>query len=449
MLRRLAVFPGPFSLEAVEAVAGDETMAAAECGPLLAGLVRKSLVAIDPAASRLSYRLLETIRAYAGDKLATAGERALLCARHARHVGEVLERAGRDWDATADAVWLGRYGWLLADLHAALRWCFGPGGDQALGLVIVGRSRQFWYLLNLKGEGRRWVEAAAAALGPDTPDEIAASVWLAAGYLTGERSFERSILALRQAAELFGRLNDRVQRGSALGALGQMLALSGDTAAAAEVLAEARILLEPGVGARHLGNCAMGFGMLHEAVGAWSEARREFALARTLFQAVGATWLATVVLNNHAEAMWSEGALDAAIETMRETLDQARRGGYQRMIGLASGSLAGMFTARGDLDQALAMAGEAVPLCRENEDVDWLFLHLALRAAKAGRPEDAARLWGYVERAGSSARQINERRARDALAALLREVMAPTRIEELMTAGRHLDEDQAAALALA
>src|SRR5262249_29639129 len=68
MLRRLAVFPGPFSLEAVEAVVGDETLAAAECGPLLAGLVRKSLVAIDPAAGRLAYRLLETIRAYAGDK---------------------------------------------------------------------------------------------------------------------------------------------------------------------------------------------------------------------------------------------------------------------------------------------------------------------------------------------------------------------------------------------
>jgi tetratricopeptide (TPR) repeat protein len=450
MLRRLAVFPGPFSLEAVEAVAGDETMAAAECGPLLAGLVRKSLVAFDPAAGRLTYRLLETIRAYAGDKLAAAGERALLRARHARHVGEVLERAARDWDATADAAWLDRYGWLLADLRAALRWSLGPDGDRTLGLAIVGRSRQLWQQLNLRAEGRRWAEAAAAALGPDTPDGLVAPVWLAVGYLTGERSFERSILALRQAAELFRQLNDRVECGTALSLLGQVLALSGDTAAAADALAEARLLLEPGAGRRRLGNCAMGFGMLHTAVGSWSGARREYELARTLFEAVGATRLAMAALYNLADAMWTQGALDAAIDAKREALDLARHEGNWDLVGFAFGGLAGMLTQRGYLEDALVMAREAVPLCREAEYIDWLFPHLALRAAKVGRSEDAARLWGYAERVGSSTvPQIHERRAVDALAALLRDAMAPARIEELMTAGRHLDEDQAAALALA
>jgi tetratricopeptide (TPR) repeat protein len=246
-------------------------------------------------------------------------------------------------------------------------------------------------------------------------------------------------------------LNKPSERGTALALLGQVLALSGELAAAADALAEARRLLEQGGGKRRLGNCATGFALLHIAAESWSEARREFALARTLFQAAGATWLETVVLYNLAHAMWAEGALDSAIETMRETLDLARREGNRRLAGLAAGSLAERLTARGDLDEALVAAREAVPLCREAEYVDWLFPHMALRAAKAGRPEDAARLWGYADRLaeGGSVRQINEQRTVDALSALLRAVVAPVRLKELVAAGRYLGEEQAIALALA
>ncbi|MEI9985870.1 MAG: hypothetical protein WDN69_23410 [Aliidongia sp.] len=108
-------------------------------------------------------------------------------------------------------------------------------------------------------------------------------------------------------------------------------------------------------------------------------------------------------------------------------------------------------TARGDLDAALAMAREAVPLCREDGYVDWLFPHLALRVAKAGRSEDAARLWGYADRIAESGTtwQINSQNALDALAALLAQVMDSARIDMLMAAGRHLGEEEAVALALA
>jgi tetratricopeptide (TPR) repeat protein len=169
-----------------------------------------------------------------------------------------------------------------------------------------------------------------------------------------------------------------------------------------------------------------------------------------LFQAAGATWLETVVLYNLAHAMWAEGALDTAIETKREARDLARREGDWDLVGLACGSLAGMLTARGDLDEALVFAREAVPLCREAEYVDWLFPHLALLAAKAGRAENAARLWGYADSLaeGGTARQVHEQRAIEALAALLRAVVSPARLEELVAAGRHLGEEQAIALAL-
>jgi predicted ATPase/DNA-binding winged helix-turn-helix (wHTH) protein len=451
MLRRLAVFPGHFSLEAAEAILCDDALGGSACGDVLAGLVRKSLVSIDLAGSPRSYRLLETVRAYAAEKLDAAGERAPLRARHAGFVAGVLKRALADWDATPDRAWLDRYRWLLTDLRVALLWSFEPGGDPSLGLVIVGRSRLLWQQLNLRVEGCRWAEAAITALTPETPDAIAAPAWLALGYLTGERSVQQSILALRRAAELFGRSGGRIEHGTALTVLGQALALSGQTAAAADSLTRARILLGQDAGSRRLGICAMGFGMLYAAAGSWFDARREYELARSLFQAVGAARLAMATLYNLADAMWTEGALDMAIDAKRETLDLARLEGNWDLAGFACGSLAGMLTARGDIDEALAYAREAMPICREAEYVDWLYPHLAMRAAKAGRLEDAARLWGYADRLAKtgSVWQIHEQQAVEALSALLHAAVAPARMEELVAAGWHLGEEQAIAIALA
>jgi predicted ATPase/DNA-binding winged helix-turn-helix (wHTH) protein len=451
MLRRLAVFQGRFSLPAVEAVLVDATMTEADCGDVLARLVRKSLVSINLAAAPRSYRLLLTIRSYAAEKLEAAGEERLLRARHARYVGDVLARAMGDWEETADTVWIDRYGWLITDIRAALQWSFKPDGDPAIGMMLSALSRPLWRMLNLNGEGRRWAEVAVAALGPETPDDVAASVWFAVGYLTGGRWFERSTLALQNAAELFGRLNDLARRGEALAVLGQMLAMARKTASAAEVLVEARHLLEQQAGTRRLGVCAQAFGMLHGASGSWAAARQEFETARVLFQAVGAKRLATSALCNLADVMWAEGELSAAIETARSALDLARRDNHRRYIGLASGYLAGMLTLRGDLDEALVAAREAVPLCREDEYIEWLFPHLALRVAKAGRPDEAALIWGYAERNVEPGveRQINEQRAADMLMALLSGAIESARLDQLMAAGRYLSEDQIIALTVA
>ncbi|MEI9985869.1 MAG: winged helix-turn-helix domain-containing protein [Aliidongia sp.] len=325
VLRRLAVFPGHFSLEAAEAVIADETLPRARCGDELAGLVRKSLVSIDPDATRSPYRLLETIRSYAVEKLEAAGELTVLRARHARYLAEVLGRAMREFETTADTIGFDRYGGLLDDLRAALRWSFGPDGDVELGLAIVGRSRLLWALPNLRREGRCQAEEAAARLRPETPDSIAAYVWMAVGALTGGSSFERSIVALRTAAELFGRLNDRDERGTALAWLGQMLALSGQPEAAAEVLTEARVLLDGTARKRRLGDCALGFGLLHTATGSWAKARRECEAAVAWYREADSPRQVVAALHDLTDAIWAEGELVRAIETEREVLDLARR----------------------------------------------------------------------------------------------------------------------------
>ncbi len=450
MLRRLAIFPGPFSLVAVEAVISDEAVSRRQCGAVLAVLVRKSLVSIDPTVVPSPYRLLETIRTYASEKLDAADERHLLQKRHAGCLSSILAGSVGDWASMGDDAWIDRYGWLIADLRTALGWCFGPDGDVRQGVVIVGHSCVLWHMLNLDGEGRRWAERAATVLDPDMPDDDAARLWFAIGYLTGPRSPDRAIRALQKAAELFRRSDKPDERGSVLAMLGQGLCLSGQIAAAAEALTEARTLLNRSKDKRHLGNCAMAFAIILATKGAWATARQEQELALSLLEAAGARRRVVTALGHFANIMWAEGAIAAAIETNRDFLALTRREGYRRQIGRAGGNLVGMPTEQGNLDEAILAAREAVPFCREDEYIDWLFTHLALLAAKRGRLEDAARLWGYADRGPNLAgRQVNERRAIETLAALLLDELDPDRLETLRLEGGYLDEDHAVALALA
>ena len=92
LFRRLAVFAGGFELAAVEEVCAGDGLAEVELADLLARLVEKSLVAADEGGRERRYRLLETVRAYARDRLADAGETDALAARHARWALALAER---------------------------------------------------------------------------------------------------------------------------------------------------------------------------------------------------------------------------------------------------------------------------------------------------------------------------------------------------------------------
>jgi len=440
LLYRLGVFPAHFTLDAVEAIATEDSADA------LTALVRKSLVTIKSTHEPARYRLLETIRTYARQKLAESGELDAMRLRHARYLGQILTQARQEWETASDRVFFENYAPLIDDMRSALDWSLKTDSAIPLGLIIVGQSWPLWPMANLAPEGRRWAEEAAAVMPAATPEDIAAPVWFAVGSLTGERALDRAIDTLRRAADGFHRLGETALHGHALAGLGQVLALCGRATDARQVLDAAGIVLASIRESRIHATYAISLGMLHSGTGAWSESRREYQRAAHILLRIGADRMATAALYNLADAIWAEGRLDEAIEAMREAVEYARRCGSMGFLGAAIGGLAAILIARGDLDEALDAARDAYPLCREDEYVDWLFDHLALRAAKLGRPKDAALLWGYAERNGQD-RQPNEQTAIDALQALLRSNLTQEQIESLKDSGRRLSDEQAAALA--
>ncbi|WP_144109878.1 ATP-binding protein [Paraburkholderia sp. BCC1886] len=162
-LRRLGIFVNGFTMEAAIAVAGDSTLSELDVITAVSGLVEKSLLVTRTERGRASYRLLETTRAYALQKLDDNGERRFITLHHARYYLSVLEgdkpRRGEASATQADG-WHRRMLALLDDLRSALGWALSPKGDEALGESLAVNVVFLLYELSLVDECCIWARRA-------------------------------------------------------------------------------------------------------------------------------------------------------------------------------------------------------------------------------------------------------------------------------------------------
>ena len=164
MLCRLAVFAGSFGIAAVRAVVADVETRASVVAERLANLVSKSLVIADPIGTEIAYRLHDTTRAYALEKLRESGRFDDCARRHAQHHLDRLERAEADWQTRTSAECLAEYGDNIDDVRAALSWAFSPTGDAPLGIALTVASVPLWMWLSLLHECRERIEKVLACL---------------------------------------------------------------------------------------------------------------------------------------------------------------------------------------------------------------------------------------------------------------------------------------------
>jgi predicted ATPase/DNA-binding winged helix-turn-helix (wHTH) protein len=172
LLRRLSVFPAGFTPEAVAAVMEDFTWPASLDG--IASLVTKSLIVRDQTETDSRWRLLETIRAYAAEKLVENAEAAATNRRQAEYCRDLL--ASLDGARALSAEQLGRYAQELDNARAALDWAFSLEGDPEIGIPLTLSVVPLWMQLSLVDECRQWVERALTALqslpGPDPAHQM-------------------------------------------------------------------------------------------------------------------------------------------------------------------------------------------------------------------------------------------------------------------------------------
>ncbi|MBI1774944.1 MAG: winged helix-turn-helix domain-containing protein [Proteobacteria bacterium] len=170
VLRRLAAFAGGFSLEGAVALAVGGPISASDVVDTLADLVAKSLVGAEVDRSALPYRLLETTRAYALEKLSESGEFAKVARRRAEFLRDLLLRAEIELETRSAADWVNAYGRSIDDVRLALDWAFSPAGDANLGVDLTVASVPLWVQRESMDECRRCVERALGSLEAGSTD---------------------------------------------------------------------------------------------------------------------------------------------------------------------------------------------------------------------------------------------------------------------------------------
>jgi predicted ATPase/DNA-binding winged helix-turn-helix (wHTH) protein len=187
ILRRLAVFLGDFTIDAGAAVATDDRIGTADVFEAIANLAAKSLISTDISSDFTYHRLLDTMRAYALEKLSESGEIERVRALHAQYYRDLFERAETKWETRPTAEWLGDYGRQIDNLRAALDWAFSPVGDASIGVALTAAAVPLWMHLSLMEECRGRVERALAAIaagaGRDARREMQLHASLAASLM--------------------------------------------------------------------------------------------------------------------------------------------------------------------------------------------------------------------------------------------------------------------------
>jgi predicted ATPase len=271
VFRRLAVFVGGGTLEAIEAVCGEPGL---DVPAALSGLVDQSLVQVDAVEGPSPRcRMLETIREYAAERLEAEGEARQVEQQHALHFLGLAHAAAAELTGPTQVGWLARLAREHDNLRAALRCCLAADQTVEAGAVLAADLWRFWSLGGYVAEGRRWL-ADILRRRALLPPEPAARILYAAGALAFDQAdygqsaaFAEESLVLRQQA------GDRVGIAESLNSLGNAAWAQGE-GAQATALYKRSLALWRDLGDRyHVALCIDNLGAVATVQGDYARAR--------------------------------------------------------------------------------------------------------------------------------------------------------------------------------
>src|SRR6184192_2098428 len=411
VLRRLAVFPSDFGLDAAEAVAAGTTIGQSSVLELLSSLIEKSFVVRMPATAIARYRLHETMREYALLKLRDSSEQATTMKAFIRFYSAMC-KVGEEAAQSVNVVeWLKRMDGEADNVRAALAHCLN-GPDHAVGMSMVGSLLWYW-TARATSEGAYWLGRFLERREAD--DSALARALYARGFMAmtqGDATTAQPLLV--ESEEKARALHDEPLLARILAVSAGVRVMSGDLEGARSQLGEARIL------ASALDDAAA------DAMLALTEAF--IALGDTDLKAVGRVY-----------SKWAGRARDRGdIQTLSYLIS---------MYGFS-------LLQNGQPETARPLFGEALAIERRLENRDMILYMLdglACEAAMSGRPQRAARLLGAAENlqaeTGIRLMQHMEPLIKQALETISAS-LGPTALESEMQAGKRMVWDDAIAYAL-
>ena len=423
VLRRAGVFAGGCDVDALSAVAmsGDGQAGPADPLELVSELMDVSLITVaEGADGEPRVGLLETIREFALERLAEAGELHDARLRHAEHYAALAAQAHQQLYGPAQLATLDRLEAEHDNLRAALTWSLEPQATDVadaervgVGLRLVEDLAAFWHQHGHATEGRRWLQQAIELARDDTGAPFAALAHGLGILLTQQGEWAAAIPLFERSLAIYRDSGDRYEEAKELNSLGITHGYLGNLSTARSLLEESAALSREIGSDQRLAPALTNLGLVENIAGDLDRATQVLQEAVTLDQKQGD--LLGLVLDKHALTMVSlrAGRTRQARELLSSTLDFVISAG--------------------------------------NSDILATTLELAAcTAAELGEPLRAARLAGAAE----GIRQTAGMPRAEHDTAMLERFLAPARCSTVtpeewdaeLSAGRALGQEQAATL---
>lgn len=449
LLQRSAVFRGSWTIEAIEALCdgdvGDE-----EIHEILLALIDKSLVNVESTSEERRYRLLESTRQFAIERLDETGDRESVAAGHCKYfAGRAQSAADAYWQTDYDA-WAALVRRDLENYRTAINWGLSSGGDITTALSIVANLRWFWYTSSRR-EGRALLERAQSLETTGVPDRVRGLLALTAAVdgSSGEAAAPAAMAAtaLSGGVDDLGYIEATTLHGIALGRSGQV--------------DEALRLFEEAISAVRETRIPRLIGWVLSMVGYWMVAAHDRDRASALFddaaeqlRSCNDAWQLARLQLLRAEFLFAADDPDGALESVREAESVYRARDAFSGLCVSVLNAAAYLISLARLEEAWEYAREGLELSQRHGITMpgvWAIGHLARLAAEHGEAERAARLLGYTDAAyqhTGTAREPTEQRGYDRTLELIGANLPPERVAALISEGALLEHENAVAEAL-
>jgi predicted ATPase/DNA-binding SARP family transcriptional activator len=378
-LRRLAVFTGGCTLDAAEEVCGPAAAGAERHGPeppggvleVIARLVDKSLLVAERGwDGEPRYHLLETVRAYAADRLAEAGEAERLARAQAERFARFAERAEPELRGPEQLDWMRRLEADHDNLRAALRWAVAAT-DGELALRLAAPLSWFWYLRGDRHDAAEWLPAALAA-GPTVTSTAKARVLLTSAFFRVEGGEPKGVAAARELAEqgraVAERAGDEQNVAWADVARAQLMFLSGDAAPGMELLERTMTAVKATDDTWTEAAALMARAEISRYSGDLAACRRDAEAALARFRALGERFGMAYALDTLAFTAEAGGDYQRAVALVEEATGLSDELGLPEFVAALHGRLGILLSLQGQHRRARAVLGQALA---EVERLGW------------------------------------------------------------------------------
>jgi predicted ATPase/DNA-binding winged helix-turn-helix (wHTH) protein len=435
ILRLLSVFHGSFSIEAVSVVAGEDA------APRIAELVRRFLVVRD-GQDRSRYRLLDSTRHFAFDKLSEADEEAAARQSHAAWVRQYFADSLERWESMPDIEWERLYRPDGDNLRAALAWARSRA-DWPLYVGLAASSYRYFAQEQLGAEGFETIDAAMALVG-SVPAEEAARLQHALGEICRFNAMDvRARQGLEPALAFFRTSSDRLRYAQSLVLLAWITIFFRTPGEAEPLVRELQELLPVLATSK-----VKAWALVAVGVQTWVEGDHTAGLARAeaglaMHRELGNLKGRYRSAINLCEMLhrWQDTA--RALRIAEQILPDLRRDGASLQLCIMLTNMAAYNFALGHPDAAEPLLREAVQMVpRDGGHWHWCLLQgMAELQANRGAIADAALVLGYTDQCFEGwidGRQATEETQRNRLLAILGAALPAAELERLLQQGRTL-----------